>query len=87
MTKAVMTQEERVAFRKKAVDDRREAVIKFMLDTNGEVILGKDLGDMFGCGDETIRKDMVNYIIPKNIGIVQYIMMASRPQRSRLERG
>lgn len=72
MTKAVMTQEERVAFRKKAVDDRREAVIKFMLDTNGEVILGKDLGDMFGCGDETIRKDMVNYIIPKNIGIVKY---------------
>lgn len=72
MSKAVMTQEERVAFRKKAVDDRREAVIKFMLDTNGEVILGKDLGDMFGCGDETIRKDMVNYIIPKNIGIVKY---------------
>ena len=72
MTKAIMTQEERAAFRKKAVDDRREAVIRFMLDTNGEVILGKDLGDMFGCGDETIRKDMVNYIIPQNLGIVKY---------------
>ena len=63
---------EYVALKRQAVDDRREAVIKFMLDTNGEVILGKDLGDMFGCGDETIRKDMVNYIIPKNIGIVKY---------------
>lgn len=72
MTKAVMTQEERVAFRKKAVDDRREAVIKFMLNTNGEPILAKELGRIFGCGDETIRRDMVNFIIPKNIGIVKY---------------
>lgn len=72
MTKAIMSQEERVAFRKKAVDDRREAVIKFMLNTNGEPILAKELGRIFGCGDETIRKDMVNFIIPKNIGIVKY---------------
>lgn len=72
MTKAIMSQEERTAFRKKAVDDRREAIIEFMLNSNCKVITGKELGDKFGCGDETIRKDMVNYIIPKNIGIVKY---------------
>lgn len=63
---------EYVALKRQAVDERRECIIKVMLNSNGEPILGKELGRMFGCGEETIRKDMVNYIIPQNLGIVKY---------------
>ena len=50
--------------------DRRDAIIEFMIGSDGNPISSKDLGKMFDCSEETVRRDFVNFIMPNNSQIV-----------------